>query len=253
MQTLNGIWTLAPDPDNVGRAERWFNQSPPTAVAAPVPGVIQQTLPGYHGVAWYWHRFRMDADLQAGAGRVLVRFGAVDYLAEVWLNGWYAGCYEGGEMPFEFDASAALRAGAENLLAVRVLNPTNTPIDGYLLAETPHKNRVMSLVCGSTWNTGGIIYPVTLRAVPVVHIRDVFARPDPHTGRVAVTLTAFNAGPLAARGTLMLTLAEAVDGAGLLRTGQRLPSSRPVNRCTRSSCAYTSLTSGTWTARFSTG
>ena len=25
---------------------------------APVPGIIQQVFPAYHGVAWYWHSFR---------------------------------------------------------------------------------------------------------------------------------------------------------------------------------------------------
>ena len=140
MQTLSGDWKLATDPGKIGREEGWWRQARPDAVDALVPGVIQQALPAYHGVAWYWHSFHtaegIGSDGPAG-GRVLIRFGAVDYLGEVWLNGQYAGSHEGGETPFEFDVTDAIRWSGDNLLAVRVLNPTNTPIDGYVLGEYP--------------------------------------------------------------------------------------------------------------------
>ena len=219
MQTLSGDWKLAPDPRNAGRAEGWFNEPRPDAVDAPVPGVIQQALPGYHGVAWYWHVFRAAHWLGANGaadGRVLIHFGAVDYLGEVWLNGHYAGLYEGGETPFEFDVTDMIRWDVHNLLAVRVLNPTKTAIDGYVLDETPHRNKIMSLKPGSTHNTGGILYPVALRHVPAVHIRDVFARPDPHTGQIDVTISVRNSRATRTRGTITLGVSEAADGADQL-------------------------------------
>ncbi|MDD4890881.1 MAG: beta galactosidase jelly roll domain-containing protein, partial [Phycisphaerae bacterium] len=120
VQTLNGTWKLATDPANEGRSERWFKSIRPDAQDAPVPGIIQQAYPGYHGVAWYWHSFRCNIG-QIPGERVRIRFGAVDYLAEVWLNGKFAGSFEGGETPFEFDVTNALKCDAENLLAVRVL------------------------------------------------------------------------------------------------------------------------------------
>jgi len=181
-----------------------------------VPGIIQQALPGQHGVFWYWHRFRA-APIAADGSRLLLRFGAVDYLGEVWLNGQYLGLYESGEAPFEFDVTASIQAEGDNLLAVRVLNPTGTPIDGYVLAETPHRNKALSIIPGSPTNTGGILYPVTLRIVPAVHIGDVFARPDPHTGRIAVTVTVFNSRPMGAQGNLTLTVGQTADGETLAR------------------------------------
>ncbi|MBK8835848.1 MAG: hypothetical protein IPO29_13695 [Anaerolineae bacterium] len=214
MNTLNGPWTIAPDPDNVGRAEGWWRAPRPDAVDAPVPGIIQQALPGQHGVFWYWHRFQADP-IGAGGSRALLRFGAVDYLGEVWLNGHALGQYESGELPFEFDVTEAIRADSDNLLAVRVLNPTGTPIDGYVLAETPHRNKALSIIPGSPTNTGGILYPVTLRVVPAVHVRDVFARPDPRTGRITVTVTVFNSRPTAAHGDITLTVGQATDGETL--------------------------------------
>ena len=50
MKTLSGPWTIAPDPGNVGRVEGWWRAPRPEAIDAPVPGIIQQVLPGQHGV-----------------------------------------------------------------------------------------------------------------------------------------------------------------------------------------------------------
>ncbi|MGE5293945.1 MAG: glycoside hydrolase family 2 protein, partial [Solirubrobacterales bacterium] len=120
--------------------------------------------------------------------------------------------HEGGETPFEFDVTDSIRPQGENLLAVRVLNPTAEPIDGYVLRETPHRNRVAPTTCGSSFNCGGIIYPVELRRVPPVYVADMFVRPDVKTGEIAVTLTVQNSSSQATRGTLNLTLAPAAVG-----------------------------------------
>jgi hypothetical protein len=196
-----------------------------------VPGIIQQALPGYHGVAWFWHTFGTADGLGtngAADGRVFLRFGAVDYLGEVWLNSQYLGAYEGGETPFEFDVTDAIRWEGDNLLAVRVLNPTNTPIDGYALNETPHRNKVMSFRPGSTHNVGGITYPVTLRLVPAVHIRDVFVRPDPRTGDIAVSIAAFNSLAERRHGEITLAVGVAADGGDVLNS-QALSCDFPID------------------------
>jgi len=137
-------WRIACDPENRGRESHWFETVPESAQATPVPGIIQQVFPGYHGVAWYWHSFRL-ASAPGRGERVLLRFGAVDYLAEVWVNGKVAGSFEGGETPFSFDITDLVRGDCDNLLAVRVLNPTDEPIDGYVLDQIPHRNKVMTL------------------------------------------------------------------------------------------------------------
>ena len=87
-------------------------------------------FPAYHGVAWYWHTFRLDGSGAAG-DRVLIHFGAVDYLAEVWLNGKWAGAYEGGETPFDPDVTELINGGGDrtNLLAVGGSYPTRVESD----------------------------------------------------------------------------------------------------------------------------
>ena len=121
MQTLSGTWKLTIDPKNIGREERWYEKVQKSAKDTPVPGLVQQIFPEHHGVSWYWHTFRPT--LKPGiTSRCLLRFGAVYYLANVWLNGTPVGGHEGGETPFSLDVTAVLRPGEDNLLAVRVDN-----------------------------------------------------------------------------------------------------------------------------------
>ena len=208
---LNNDWFIACDPENRGRQEGWFAAFQQAAQPAQAPGIIQQVFPGYHGVAWYWTRFSLAA-LPAADERALLRFGAVDYFAEAWLNGLPLGGYEGGETPFDLECTAALRSG-ENLLAVRVINPGNEAIDGFVLAEIPHRNKVVPPRCGSSLNCGGIIYPVELAVVPDLRVADVFARPDPASGRIELSITVCNDRPTAAEGRLSVLAAPASGGA----------------------------------------
>jgi hypothetical protein len=189
-QRLDTDWRLARDGANRGRAGRWFEKIQSGAKPAPVPGIIQQVFPGYCGVAWYWVRF----DLLCRLGpheRALLRFGAVDYLAEIWLNGRPVGGHEGGETPFTLDVTAALRPRGANLLAVRVLNPTHEPVDGIRLMETPHSQKGVAAV-GAAFNTGGIVLPVDLLTAPAARVTDVFAAPDIRTGRVRLRISLQN-------------------------------------------------------------
>ena len=128
MQCLDGQWLLGIDPDNRGKDDRWWAAPVPDGQTTKVPWIIQDAFPGYHGVAWYWRTFVAPANPHPD-GRYLLRFWAVDYLADVWLNDTHVGGHEGGETPFVLDVTEAVVPDAETRLAVRVLNPTSEPID----------------------------------------------------------------------------------------------------------------------------
>lgn len=146
-----------------------------------MPGAIQQSFPGYHGVAWYWQRF-VPALAPDATQRAQLHFeGVVRYLGEVWLNGQFLGGYEGGEGPFDLDATGAIQADQENRLVVRVLCPGSEPIDGYVSNEVP-----------MTGDYGGIMLPVAYRLVPAVRTVDIFVRPNPHDGCVPATVVLRN-------------------------------------------------------------
>ncbi|OQB86458.1 MAG: Beta-glucuronidase [Planctomycetes bacterium ADurb.Bin126] len=183
--SLDGTWRLAPDPQNAGRDQKWYLAPRGEAKETKVPWIIQDAFGDYHGVAWYWREFTPPANPHAG-GRCLLRFWAVDYAAEVWLNGVRVGQHEDGEEPFSFDVTDAVRADRPNLLAVRVLNPTNEPIDGITLNHTPHGIKVMPYQAGRNWNKGGICDSVELLLAPRARVEDVFVRGDWKSGQVRI-------------------------------------------------------------------
>ena len=186
--SLDGEWRIAIDPENAGREQKWFLAPPSAARTTPVPSIIQEAFPGSHGVVWYWRNFDAPAHPYKD-GRSLLRFNAVDYLADVWLNGDHLGGHEGGETPFVLDATSKIHLGQSNVLAVRVLNPGDQPINGIVLSETPHRNKFTGLRNGALPDYGGIIESVELLLTPAVHITDVFVRPDWKTGAVPITVT----------------------------------------------------------------
>jgi len=185
MQSLNGNWKLAGDPENKGRDECWFNEVQPAAKDGSVPGTIQQVFPYCHGLFWYWRSFTPTVT-PFPDGRYLLRFNAVDYSADVWLNGAHVGAHAGGETPFVLDVTAALNVDAENLLAVRVLNPTHDPIDGITLKEVPHSCKLLPYHMGGDFNWGGIWQSVELHAVPDPWITHIHVCPDVSSGAIRV-------------------------------------------------------------------
>ena len=207
-------WLLATDPKNVGRVLNWFAAPQTEAVPTRVPWIIQDAFPAYHGVAWYWRDFVAPANPHK-SGRSLLRFWAVDYKADVWLNGQPVGGHEGGETPFTLDVTDVLRPGASNRLAVRVVNPGNERVDGLVLGEIPHRNKVVPYSGGGSYNHGGIVDSVEVLCTPAVRVEDVFARPDWKTGIVRVQANVRNASKETVRGKLRFSIAPASSGETL--------------------------------------
>ncbi len=210
--SLDGAdWLIATDPKNVGREQGWFNEPAEDAKPTKVPWIIQDIFNNYHGVAWYWRDFTAPPNADPD-GRTILRFLGVDYLAEVWLNGQRIGSHEGAEDPFEFDVTSAIKPNGKNRLAVRVLNPTNEPIDGIALNTTARGPRAYPVQPGSVYNTGGITDSVQMLATPVVRIEDVYLKPDWKTGRVRIEANMRNAGKNPVKATARFAIAPAKEG-----------------------------------------
>ncbi len=217
--SLDGPWWLATDAQNVGREERWYDAPRPGAKPVQVPWIMQEAFPGYHGVAWYWRDFDVPAS-GADTDVHLLRFWAVDYLAEVWLNGVAVGGHEGGETPFVLDVSAAIEPGRRNRLAVRVLNPTHEPIDAIVLNETARRCKVIPYVAGAAFNHGGIVDSVELLQVPRVYLEELAVRPDPESGAIQAQVVVHNVTPRDAASRLSLSAAPALSGETLAAVEQ---------------------------------
>ncbi len=182
---LGGDWILVTDPENRGVRENWFESQPEQeAIAVTVPAVWDLWIPDYDGVAWYFHTFEVP-DGWCGA-HVEACFDAVNYYAEVWVNGVAVGAHEGGYTPFSFDAGSALQPGV-NRLAVRVIDPKGPDGFGHFLPkELPIAKET------GYWSFGGIWGDVYLRRMPVAHITEVFIQPDLRRKRIVVVVAATN-------------------------------------------------------------
>ncbi|GGD49261.1 glycoside hydrolase family 2 protein [Paenibacillus nasutitermitis] len=207
-------WRLSTDPENVGIHKEWFASGAPNAAKdVIVPGIIQQVFPDYNGIAWYWTEF--DPQLSnTPTSRYLLKFGAVDYAAKIWLNGIFIGEHEGAEVPFELEVTDVLHPNARNLLAVRVINPGEEPVEGFALKQIPHMNKVATakFTPGSSFNSGGIVMPVTLCEVPMIRFRDARVTADLHTGEVNVELELESESLSDCSGMLTATVRPVRDG-----------------------------------------
>ena len=116
---LSGFWDFCFDPEQAGEAQGWvggFNHGRPIAVPASWNDQFEDGR-DYLGPAWYQTHFDLPWNWQDK--RIFVRFGSVNYLAAVWLNGMHLGEHEGGHLPFEFDITALVKTQG-NCLVVRV-------------------------------------------------------------------------------------------------------------------------------------
>ena len=118
-----------------------------------VPGTFNPPPDSSITGGYYRHDFFVPTEFTGQYA--LLKFGAVRYVADVWLNGKYLGYHEGGDTPFALDASAAVVPGAYNSIVVRVDNP-----------EWGTRDDIVPWGLADWWNYGGIVGDVWLEAVP---------------------------------------------------------------------------------------
>jgi len=151
-----------------------------TWAAIAVPGTFNPPPDSTITGGFYRHEFFAPT---AFSGKyALLKFGAVRYVADVWLNGKYLGYHEGGDTPFSLDATTALVPGAYNSLAVRVDNP-----------EWGTRDDIVPWGLADWWNYGGIVGDVWLEAMPAFSV--VRADVTPHLDGADVSIVVQHRGP----------------------------------------------------------
>lgn len=173
VQSLDGTWQIVFDRNNEGRQKQWVREEHfprKQARDIAVPSCWETIEKDYEGVGIYARRFKVPGSWQGKAVRL--QFDAVNYVAEVWLNGHVAGRHEGGYGPFEFRVDDLLRYDKENSLSVRVIGPIvaeDKVIDGIGQSDMPHWRGAIA---------GGIWQSVRLVATGTVFVNDVFITPQ---------------------------------------------------------------------------
>jgi beta-galactosidase/beta-glucuronidase len=183
---LCGAWQFRYDDDNQGVADRWYEGGQPYDRTITVPFPPESALSGIgdpapHPICWY----RRDVRISRGAReRVLLHFGAVDYGADLWVNGRHLLHHDGGHTPFVADITDCLDPSGRQVIDLRaedVASDVSQPRGKQDWQDHPH----------AIWynRTSGIWQPVWLERVPETYIVNVQFVPDLPTGSVAVEIT----------------------------------------------------------------
>lgn len=120
---------------------------------------------------WCW--YERDFDCLPSSGRVILRFGAVDYVARVWVNDCLAVTHEGGHTPFLADITHALNPSGKQKITVQVED------DPHQLAK-PRGKQDWQLEPHSIWypRTTGIWQTVWFERVPDNYIEKIRWTPE---------------------------------------------------------------------------
>ncbi len=138
-----------------------------------VPFPPQSRLSGYEGEIGdrltYTRVFTLPESFADHSKRIRLHFGAVDQIAEVYLNNRFVMRHEGGYLPFFADITDFLKDD-ENTLTVRAIDTLSTD---YPYGKQRKKR-------GGMWYTpvSGIWQSVYLEAVPVQPIERITVTPD---------------------------------------------------------------------------
>lgn len=147
-----------------------------------VPFAAEAKLSGINRVEdlmWYKRSFTVPESWDGQ--HVKLNFGAVDYLATVYVNGQLAGSHKGGYTSFSFDITDYLVTG-ENELIVHVLDETDMGADQAVGKQTVKK-------LGGIWYTSvsGIWQTVWLEPVAAAHIDKLDMSTDIQNGILKLT------------------------------------------------------------------
>ena len=118
LTSLNGEWNVIIDPTGIGEWRQiWLEKKPQKKTdffeysfeggpIVKVPGDFNSQmceLTYFEGTAWYKKQFHYTLKKER---RLFLYFGAVNYLADVFLNGEKIGSHEGGFTPFQLETAS---------------------------------------------------------------------------------------------------------------------------------------------------
>ncbi len=130
-----------------------------TDTAYPFPANPPYIPHQYNPVGSYRKTFTIPVDWQQK--QVFIHFGSIKSAMYLWINGQFVGYSQGSKTPSEFNITPYIKPG-KNLLAAAIYRWS----DGAYLEGQDY------------WKISGIERDVFLYALPQVHIRDFFLKPD---------------------------------------------------------------------------
>ena len=118
---LNGYWDFKFDKENIGEAQKWFEDpsSFTKKILVPFPwGSKLSEVAKEADIAWYARKVKIPDFWKSK--RIFVVVGASDYATTGWVNGKQVGSNRGGYTPFEFELTSNINWGSEQSLVFKV-------------------------------------------------------------------------------------------------------------------------------------
>ena len=173
--SLNGEWEFTVSDDKVIPESFDDTILVPFSPEAPLSGAKKKPAAGQY----LWYRRTVALPESFSGRRTILHFGAVDQLADVWVNGKQVASHVGGYLPFEADITSALE-GESFSLVVRASDET----DGGFHTRGKQKTQR-----GGIWYTpqSGIWQSVWIASVPQSYVRGLRSTPHFDDGEVEIT------------------------------------------------------------------
>ncbi|HIY57150.1 MAG TPA: glycoside hydrolase family 2 [Candidatus Tetragenococcus pullicola] len=180
---LNGQWKFAFDDKNVGISASWYTKTEVYDQAITVPFVYQSKESGIedrtpHDIVWYQREFEASPEKDE---RVLLHFGAVDYEADIYLNGQHVCHHIGGHTSFEMDITTFLKESGQQQVTVRAFDP-------HYDETIPRGKQFWEDESAGIWytNSTGIWQTVWLETVNEQYIQDLKLTPHFDEGKIEI-------------------------------------------------------------------
>lgn len=167
-KNLNGLWEYAVTGKGESMPKTFQGKIlVPFAIESALSGV-EKTV-GPDNILWYRTKFTIPPAFRKKT--ILLHFGAVDWLSEIYVNGSVAGTHQGGYDPFTIDITSLVKGNGTQLLELRVTDPVD---------KGPQPRGKQVLKPGGIWYTSvtGIWQTVWLEAVPKTYISSTKQTPD---------------------------------------------------------------------------
>lgn len=121
---LNGLWKYSVTSISTSKNSVKYDDEilVPFAIESSLSGVAKT----FTAQDKLWYKREFTVNHPSKGMQTILHFGAVDYECSVWVNGKLVGTHKGGNNPFSFDITSALKSSGKQILEVGVTDPTDT-------------------------------------------------------------------------------------------------------------------------------